>query len=234
MVRRKQNVILAALTLCGTCHAFTVNGAKLPDTVHYRCDAKLRDCFLAQFAQWNNVLADRFSLVEETSPDATVDVSVQYSSDVMPMLGWCSNGAIAIATTMPTGEDLSTVMLHELGHRLGLGHTPVESATMFRVIYTYKGPVLTQDDIDGVRSIYGLPAFVLDSFQLSVTGTGKSRVFFTSGYTVHWNFGDGLDATGQKVKHRFAANGTYVITATYLGVNRSVSIIIGHLKRVHK
>ncbi|WP_448639414.1 matrixin family metalloprotease [Geodermatophilus sp. URMC 63] len=56
--------------------------------------------------------------------------------------------------TPPSGIDLPTVALHELGHGLGLNHSSVTSAVMFAF---YGGPrrELTTDDIDGIRSIYG-------------------------------------------------------------------------------
>lgn len=56
--------------------------------------------------------------------------------------------------TPPSGIDLLTVALHELGHGLGLLHSKVPSAIMFA---TYDGPrrELTQDDIDGIVAIYG-------------------------------------------------------------------------------
>ena len=56
--------------------------------------------------------------------------------------------------TPPSGIDLATVALHELGHGLGLAHSDVESAVMF-AYYGGARRDLTQDDIDGIRSIYG-------------------------------------------------------------------------------
>lgn len=52
-----------------------------------------------------------------------------------------------------TAYDLETTALHEIGHILGLGHTTNESSVMFR---RYSGirKSLTQDDIDGVCSLY--------------------------------------------------------------------------------
>lgn len=56
---------------------------------------------------------------------------------------------------VPAGEiDFITVAAHEFGHSLGLAHSSVAGALMFP---TYSGPhrFLAQDDIDGIRSIYG-------------------------------------------------------------------------------
>jgi matrixin/putative peptidoglycan binding protein len=54
----------------------------------------------------------------------------------------------------PTGMDLATVSVHELGHSLGLGHSSDTNAVM----YAYFGGIrrdLRSDDIAGIQSIYG-------------------------------------------------------------------------------
>lgn len=59
------------------------------------------------------------------------------------------------------GVDLITVAAHEFGHSLGLAHSSVPGALMFP---SYSGPqrFLAQDDIDGIRSIYGSSGESLD------------------------------------------------------------------------
>jgi hypothetical protein len=51
---------------------------------------------------------------------------------------------------------IESVAVHEVGHLLGLGHTPVGSATMFASTgqCNASGESLAQDDIDGVNCIY--------------------------------------------------------------------------------
>ncbi|MEX5711134.1 matrixin family metalloprotease, partial [Parafrankia sp. FMc6] len=58
---------------------------------------------------------------------------------------------------LAAGKDLPTVALHEFGHGIGLDHSAEKSAVMFAY---YRGPrrELTEDDIAGVRSIYGTHA----------------------------------------------------------------------------
>ena len=54
----------------------------------------------------------------------------------------------------PTGIDLLTVAIHEIGHSLGLDHTPVTTAVMF-ANYGGINTNLDQDDINGVVNLYG-------------------------------------------------------------------------------
>jgi hypothetical protein len=64
--------------------------------------------------------------------------------------------------TPPTGTDLATVSLHEIGHALGLDHSSDTNAVM----YAYYGGArreLTADDIAGIQSIYPFGKFTLQT-----------------------------------------------------------------------
>jgi hypothetical protein len=52
-----------------------------------------------------------------------------------------------------SGIDLFTVALHEAGHALGLGHSDRPGAVMYPYYHYAAG--LTEDDIAGIRSLYG-------------------------------------------------------------------------------
>ena len=60
------------------------------------------------------------------------------------------------ATPGPGQFDLLTVLIHEIGHSLGLGHSGDPTSVMFS---TYSGArrTLVADDIAGIRAIYGVP-----------------------------------------------------------------------------
>lgn len=57
-------------------------------------------------------------------------------------------------TTADADFDLFTVLLHELGHSLGLGHSSVPGAVM-NPFYAGARRTLTADDITGIQYIYG-------------------------------------------------------------------------------
>lgn len=65
----------------------------------------------------------------------------------------------ASETTAPSAFDLPTVVLHEMGHAIGLGHTPVTGAVMQEALAPgTQFRVPAQDDRDGLISLYGDPA----------------------------------------------------------------------------
>ena len=89
---------------------------------------------------------------------------------------------------VPSGQpiDLVTVAAHEIGHALGLGHSNVNCALM-NAFYNGSHRYLAQDDIDGIRSIYGTRPAILTNGTAPCSG---GTYFFRNvpfGSTVNWN-----------------------------------------------
>jgi hypothetical protein len=120
----------------------------------------------------------------------------------------------------PSGQpiDLVTVAAHEIGHALGLNHSNVACALM-NPFYYGSHRYLAQDDIDGIRSIYGNRTAVRTS-NLNCSG---GTFFFNNvpvGATVFWTSSNTAIATivnnsNQGIVTRFgSANGNIRITGT--------------------
>jgi len=73
--------------------------------------------------------------------------------------------------TIGGGFDIFTVMLHELGHSLGLGHTNVVGSIM-EPIYAGTRRTLGADDIAGIQALYGAAAAVPAPGTLWLLGMG--------------------------------------------------------------
>ncbi len=72
---------------------------------------------------------------------------------------------------------------HEVGHTLGLGHSAVNSATMFANIHNDgRGASITPDDRDGINTIYGsgpLSNLPVPPSNLAAVAVSSSEIFLT-------------------------------------------------------
>ncbi len=83
-----------------------------------------------------------------------------------PPNGWTAAGDVKLNTNYtfgPTGQwDLESVLIHELGHSLGLGESPQPDSDMYE-FYSGVRHDLNQYDVEGIQSIYG--PRLADSYQ---------------------------------------------------------------------
>ncbi|MGD8431238.1 MAG: matrixin family metalloprotease [Nitrosopumilaceae archaeon] len=92
------------------------------------------------------------------------------------------------STDETQGYDVETVFLHENGHVLGLGHSDVTSAVMYKSYQTTRQSP-AQDDICGLQALYGTQDNICNSGASAVTGE------VTDVYVTFKNFKNGLRVT---------------------------------------
>jgi hypothetical protein len=108
-------------------------------------------------------------------------------------------------TTPNNHFDLQGVLCHELGHALGLGHTTSVGATMEAAVANpaVASRSIATDDINGVRSIYGVAAATKPIISSISTTPGTLTLngsnFSASGNEV-WFTQAGVGGTGDPVK----------------------------------
>jgi hypothetical protein len=151
-------------------------------------DAEMLQKFVDAAAKWSDVCGVRI-VYDGPSPVSP------FSFDGVNVIGWGTPGGglqaetSAWSNTMPNGDQvlvesdimldpavvttpqiLASLLTHEWGHAIGLGHSPVDFALM-------SGPPdsaysnltdLTPDDVQGCRCLYGLPANVQEGYTCSL------------------------------------------------------------------
>jgi hypothetical protein len=165
---------------------------------------------------------------------------------------WHRGGFGGVGPTVNGVRDsnLDSVLLHELGHALGLDHSdknpsaivgsvlPGDPPTMNSVIYPGAG-TLHDDDRAGIRSLYTNGTITPPS-QITVNASvlqGKAplNVNFTQiggDLSTTWDFGDGSNSSGSAAQHVFVANGAFTVTVDCLGTKTTLTILVGN-KAIH-
>ncbi|KAL5722481.1 hypothetical protein ACHQM5_005997 [Ranunculus cassubicifolius] len=135
----------------------------------------LRSVVSQAFAKWEAV--SQFTFTEATGSDSDIEIGFQKrdhgdnapfsgTGDVLahaypPTIGVFHYDADESWSTNPDSSrnefDLESIAVHEIGHLLGLGHSEFSDAVMWG---SYDAGAtrreLTQDDIQGIRTLYGI------------------------------------------------------------------------------
>jgi hypothetical protein len=115
------------------------NGAAIGVSGNQQSDSRFGDIRIGGYAQASNVLAYAYLPAPYNGGTNAGDIFFNTAQS------WQVNG---------TTYDLETVIIHELGHALGLGHSTVSSADAMWPDYTASKHAVTSDDTAGIRVIY--------------------------------------------------------------------------------
>lgn len=205
---------LFLITICSSIHAFAIiPNQKLPQVITYSCDPSIEPRLITVLNLWNRAVDGYFTIIpvnESDHPVLTVKVVGSFQqSNITGLTYQLGNSAFVQVTS---NFNLTGTMLHECGHALGLAHSTDPHSIMFSSLTT-GGYSLDQDDMNGIRSLYGLSPKTINFYKFKQSGR---RLIFKAEGNCQWDLGDGTTQYGAIIKHKFP-KGIYWITAVLDG-----------------
>ncbi len=127
--------------------------------------------------------------------------------------------------------NVDALLAHDIGHRVGLGHSDDPDAFMQAIGTSPCEPFdgLREDDVEGVQWLYGARADIVcshsDGRQTGYLGVVPFEVHCVLSSRDHldrvtdaeWSFGDGTVVRGLEVSHTYTEPGDYTIHTTVFG-----------------
>jgi len=158
---------------------------------------------------------------------------------------WQRGGASGVGPVLNGKREanMDTVLMHEVGHALGLDHSDKNAAgivgtwsatdlpTMNSIVYP-GAETLHSDDDAGIQTLYGAAAAAplpagMTIVASPLSGKAPLNVSFTTndGSEAMWDFGNGKKLrSGDNLSQKFTAPGTYTVTATAGGKSTTITI----------
>lgn len=221
---------------------FNPDAPPAPQQLTYFCaDPDVEAAFVNAIGTWNAALDGYFTVSKADTPFNAYIVLFRTevtTGELGGETGFVHGGYvfININPTQATLFALNAVVLHEVGHALGLAHSVYPDAIMNARIDPTRAPVLSYDDVAGIRTLYGLAPPAFDTLQITIdrsdrrwNGRGGRYRFVLSGAFgdfAMWDFGDGTRGYGRTVTHRFPMRGTYRVTVSSLMFSGELSVTV--------
>jgi hypothetical protein len=136
--------------------------------------------------------------------------------------------------------DLDAIILHEMGHVLGLHHSDENTAATVGTTNNFDLPTMNSivhptartlhlDDISGLRQLYGITAPLPQLFAEASPAVGKAplkvALFQTGGDAdTMWDLGNGSITMGENAAVRYKTPGFYTVTAESNGMTATVIV----------